>query len=616
MSPEQTLNADVDARSDLFSAGVVLYEIVAGQRPFAGDHPSAVLYAIANEDPQPLRRYNNRASDSLERLVTKLLAKDPESRYPSAKGVLVDLRAERREGGLPARPQARSRKGMWIGAAVIAVTLVAVGVWLAGGGGEPNAPVTVSTPQTLAGPEENSIAVLPFADMSPDKDHEYFCDGISEELLNMFSKLPELRVAARTSSFSFKGKEVAIPEIARQLNVAHILEGSVRKAGDRVRITAQLIHADDGYHLWSDTYDRTLDDIFAIQDDIAADVVAQLKVRLLGEALQVRETDPRAYALYLQARHLDDMATPENYEKAIELFKQALAIDPEYPPAWGGLSRAYVNQAQFGLRPVDEGFEMAREADQKALAIDPDFATAHAGLGWIATFHDGDLAAAARHYERALRLEPRNIRVIANASALLSHLGRSGERIALLEYAVVRDPVNPTSHWNLGHTYLRTGRWNDAIESFRTTLTLSPGRAAVHSALGQALMQKGDPRAALEAIQLESFEAYRLIRLAMVYHDLEQESESDAALAELIEKYEKDAAYNVAYVLAYRNEADRAFEWLDKAVEYNDPGLSEIATENLFANLYNDPRWLPFLESIGRSPGQLAAIEFSVTLPE
>jgi adenylate cyclase len=462
---------------------------------------------------------------------------------------------------------------------------------------------------------DQSIAVLPFVNMSSDAEQEYFSDGISEELLNLLAKIPELRVISRSSAFSFKGKDIAIPEIARQLNVAHVLEGSVRKSGDTLRITAQLIEARSDTHLWSETWDRQLDDVFAIQDEIAATVVEQLKVTLLGEVPKLQETDPEAYALYLQARHLGRQITAEALEQSIALYQQALAIDPDYAAAWDGLAANYNNQAGLGLMPVTEGYALAREALEKALAINPDYAPAHAGLGWIAMTYGNELTQAARHVERALQLDPADTGIIGNAAMLLFILGRMDEAIALGEYANARDPVDPVGHANLGASYLYAGRWIDAIASFQTALRLSPGRIGIHYLIGTALVFKGEAQAALENMQRESFDVFRLIGLPIAYHALGDVRASDAALAELIEKHEHDAAYNIAHVLAYRNEADRAFEWLNKAAAYRDPSLSEIVGNPLFGNIRGDPRWLPFLESIAMSPAQLDAIEFEVTLP-
>ena len=463
---------------------------------------------------------------------------------------------------------------------------------------------------------DKSIAVLPFVDMSQEKDQEYFSDGISEELLNLLAKIPQLQVAARTSSFSFKGKSLQIPEIARQLLVAHILEGSVRKAGDQVRITAQLIRAADGYHFWSQTYDRKLDDIFKVQDEIAADVVRELKVTLLSAAPKVRTTDPQAYALYLQTRQLTRMGTREGFEKSAELYRQVLAIDPRYAPAWDGLALTFLNQTAMGLLPNQEGFARARDAAQKALDSDPRYAPAHARLGWIAMNFDNDLAAAALHYQRALALDPTDPGVLGSTASLLKALGRLDEALALQEQIVRRDPVNVSTLFNLGNSQQSAGRYDDALASYRAVIDLSPRRGGAHASTGVTLLLKGDASGALAEFGQETSELWKMLALPMAYRALGREQESEAALAALIAKYEQDSAYNIAYVQAFRRDADRTFEWLDKAVAYGDPGLAEILVEPLFANVHDDPRWLPFLRKIGKAPEQLAKIEFKVTLPQ
>ena len=463
---------------------------------------------------------------------------------------------------------------------------------------------------------EHTIAVLPFVNMSDDKSNEYFSDGISEELLNLLAKIPQLQVTARTSSFSFKGKEVAIPEIARTLHVANVLEGSVRKSGNTVRITAQLIRAGTDTHVWSQTYDRKLDDIFAIQDEIAADVVKQLKVTLLGVAPKARMTDPEAYALYLQAKQLGQQITSEAFQQSDALYRKALAIDPRYAPAWDGLARNFLNETSQGLLSNKEGYAQSRDAAMKALAIDPEYAPAHARLGRIAMTADNDLAGAAEHYKRALALDPGNLDVLRNSAQLLASLGRLDVALALDEAVVRRDPVNVTTLSNLAYYQRMAGRLDAAIASFRTVLSVAPGRGGAHAQLGTALLLKGDAPGALAEIEQETSEVWKMICLSMAYHALGRKADSDAVLAALIAKYEKDAPYNIAYVYTYRGEADQAFARLDKAVEYGDPGISDIVTENLFDNIHTDPRWLPFLRKLGKAPEQLAKIEFKVTLPQ
>jgi len=512
-------------------------------------------------------------------------------------------------GAIIAQPASRH----WLAGILALVGVVALvgGAWWVG-----RQSASVADADPTPGPVVASIAVLPFVNMSDDASNEYFSDGISEELLNLLAKIPDLHVAARTSSFSFKEQNLAIREIADRLNVAHVLEGSVRKVDNEVRITAQLIRAEDGFHVWSDTWDRTLQDVFAIQDEIAADVTEQLKVTLLGAAPTAEETDPEAYALFLQARHLGRQRTAEAYERAIALCEQALAIEPEYTAAWVGLGNSYSAQASGGFRPVDEGNRLAREAANRALSIDPEYAEAYALLGWIADVYENDLAAAARHLERALELDPTNTAILGDAGFLASSLGRLDEAIALLEYVVARDPVNPGGHANLGVFYLIAGRLDESIASSRTALSLSPGRENATMLIGWALLEKGELEAALAAIQEEPSEFWRMAGLAGAYHALGQSAESDAALANLIEDYEHSAAANIAGLYAFRGDADGAFEWLDKAVQYRDAGLSEISSNSTFANIHDDPRWLPFLETIGRSPEQLAAIKFGVRVPQ
>lgn len=463
---------------------------------------------------------------------------------------------------------------------------------------------------------DKSIAVLPFINLSGDPDQEYFSDGMSEQLLDLLSRIPELRVISRTSAFAFKGKQVGMQEIAEQLDVSYVLEGSVRWAGEQVRVTAQLIDAEADAHLWSQTFDRPIDDIFSIQDEIAAIVVQELKVTLLQQAPTVEHTDPEAFALYLRARQTGRTGTAAAYEQSSALYTQALAIDPDYAAAWNGLAVNAFKQFSRGLRYYEEGYGVAREAAEKALRAEPGYAPALATLGLVALEDAHDVAAAARYFQRALTLAPYDLEIIRHVVVFLQSLGRLDAAIALGEYAVSRDPVNAANHANLGNSYRWSGRPQDAVTAYRTALRLSPDLGAAHSFIGVALIAQGQNHAALEIIRQEPFEPYRLIGLALVHHAMNDTEGSDAALAELIEKYEKEWAYNIAYVHAVRGQLDLAFDWLDRAVEYKDPGLSLIVVEPNFANLESDPRWLEFLRGLGKSPDQLDSIVFDVALPQ
>jgi tetratricopeptide (TPR) repeat protein len=386
----------------------------------------------------------------------------------------------------------------------------------------------------------------------------------------------------------------------------------VRRSGDQLRITAQLIRAAEGYHLWSETYDRKMDDIFKIQDEIAGEVVKELKVKLLGAAPKVRTTDPKAYALFLQARELGRQNNAEAFAKSDALYRQVLEIDPRYAPAWERMASNFTSKAGMGLLSSQEGYARAREAAEKALAIDPDYAPAHASLGWIAMNGDNDLAGAARHFQRALALDPTDLGVLGNAASFLSNLGRVDEALVLDEAALRRDPVNVTTLYNLGIDQRCAGRYDEAIASSRTVLSLSPNRGGAHAELGNALMLKGDATAALAEIEQEKNELWRMIGLPMAYCALGRKADADAAFNAVIAKYEKDGPYNIAYAYAFCGDANKAFEWLDKAAAYQDPGLANIITENLFDKIHSDPRWLPFLRKIGKAPDQLAKIEFKV----
>ena len=461
---------------------------------------------------------------------------------------------------------------------------------------------------------EKSIAVLPFVNMSDDAGNEYFSDGLSEELLNLLAKIPDLKVAARTSSFSLKGKNLHISEVGELLKVAHVLEGSVRKSGDKVRVTAQLIKIDDGYHLWSDTYDRTLEDIFAIQDEIAGSVVEQLKITLLSEAPRAPETDPQAYALYLQARHTHRQMTAEALKEAEGLYEQALRIDPTLVDAMKGLASNLMNQENHGLLPGGEGYGRARAILEEALELDSDNVRVHEGLGWLAIFHDSDLERAAYHYQYALSLDPSDPEMIGASAALLVHLGRPQDAIGPKEYAIARDPLNPVDHSNLGSIYYFAGQWDKAIASYGKALELSPGYIGANYFTGVSYLMKGEFEQARESFLQEGDDEYRVKGEALVHHALGQQAEFEARVEELATRWGGQWPSEVAHVHAWTGDVDEAFRWLQTSVAEEEGAFNPV--EPLLGPLHADPRWQPMLESMGKSAEQLDAIEFSVTLPQ
>ncbi len=454
---------------------------------------------------------------------------------------------------------------------------------------------SITVPQEI----DKSIAVLPFVNMSDDPGNEYFSDGISEEILNLLVKVPELRVTSRLSAFSFKGQNVDMPTMAAKLNVAHILEGSVRKSGVQLRITAQLIEVATDTHLWSATYDRELENIFAIQDEIAAAVVDALKITLLGKEPKATETNPEAYALYLQGRHLNNQRTVESFKRAEALLKQALEIDPGFAPAWAALGNSYNSQASASARPFDEGYELARDTLRKALDIDPDYGRAYAGLVMVEMFYDWDFTAAEQNMQRALALNPGDAFILHIAGWLNDNLGRSDDAIDLMQQSIAVDPVSAGTHRRLGTMLYRAHRLEEAAESFQMALSLMPGQNLTQYKIGLVLLAQRDARAALVAIEKETDVDFRLLGTAIARHALGDAGASDAALDEFSEKWAREAAVQIAQVYAFRGEIDQAFDWLDQAYDNRDPGLAQMLLEPLFANLHDDTRWEPFLDKMG-----------------
>jgi adenylate cyclase len=463
--------------------------------------------------------------------------------------------------------------------------------------------------------ETPSIAVLPFVNRSHDQQDEYFSDGLADELLNVLGKIRGLRVAARSSAFTFKGKNATVAEVGRVLNVATVLEGSVRKAGNRMRISVQLVKVADGYHLWSESYDRTLEDIFAVQDDIAQSVVKELRATLLGgaadaisqkaatdavaAAVKGRATEPEAHRLYLQARYFFDRGTREGAAKAIEYLRQALALEPAFALAWAELGRAYAMEAIVGWAPVAEGFARARDAVKHALALEPELPEGHSTMGWIQMIHDWDWRGAEASCRRALELAPGNAVVLGRAATLALCLGRLDEAIALERRALEQDPLSARAYYHLGGALDRTGRLAEAEAAFRKALELAPQIAATRATLSLHLLAQGRGEEALAEALREAEEALGLPAIAIIHHVAGRRAESDAALQELIAKYAMDSAYQIAEVYAARGEVDLAFEWLDRAYAQRDSGLSRMKVERTLRSLHADPRWGALLRKVG-----------------
>jgi adenylate cyclase len=452
---------------------------------------------------------------------------------------------------------------------------------------------------TAVTPPTRSIAVLPFVDMSPEGDQAYLSDGIAEELLNLLAQISELQVAARTSSFSFKGKDVQIADVARELRVAHILEGSVRKAGNRVRITAQLIKADDGYHLWSETFDRTLDDVFAIQDEISAAVVSALKIKLLGAVPKSVEVNPEAYALYLQGLYFRERRTQKDWENSTLAYQQALDIDPDYAAAWAGLSMVLGSQAGQGYIDLREGYLQARSAAQKALTLDPNLAEAHAAMGLIQLNYDWDWDSTEVSFQRALDLAPGDARILAQMGILQRYLGELANSVEMNERAVALDPLSLNGYHQLGLALTWGGELDEAMAVYDHLLTLQPKYAAANMSRSRILLMQGKPGEALAAAEAETEPFWRRFGVLICLYALQRNEEADPQLATFIEQNQDDSAYQIAAVYGARSDADKVFEWLEIAYEQRDGGIPEMLHDPMLASFRNDPRWAELLKKIG-----------------
>jgi len=446
---------------------------------------------------------------------------------------------------------------------------------------------------------EKSIAVLPFVNMSSDAEQEYFSDGLSEELLNLLAKIPELKVASRSSAFQFKGEKIDLKEVAQKLDVAHVLEGSVRKSRNQVRITAQLVKAEDGYHMWSETYDRSLDNIFAIQDEISAAVVEALKIELLGEAPKAEVVDPDAYALVLKARYLYAKWGKENFENAVSAYQQALAIDPGYAEAWAGLAVTYLSQTQSGYLTSDKGIVLARNAVDKALEVNPNFAGAWARLALIQGMFEWDWPAAESSIQKGLELAPNDERVLSAAANLASNLGKLEEALVLQRRILESDPLNVIALYNIGNNLFQQGRLEESEATYRRLLELNPEDWGTHTQLALIMLFLERPQEAWAELELEVDPQQQEIGRIIVLPAMGRDTEALERLDAFIEKNQSWASYPIAGIYAMRGDIDTAFTWLDQAYQRRDLLMIDMVNDPLLEILHDDPRWSELLDKMG-----------------
>jgi serine/threonine-protein kinase len=447
--------------------------------------------------------------------------------------------------------------------------------------------------------EAASIAVLPFVNMSADPQQDYFSDGLSEELLNLLAQLPQLRVIARTSSFSFKGDKADVATIARKLNVDHVLEGSVRKSGNTLRITAQLIRSSDSSHLWSQTYDRELTDVFKVQDEIAAAVVAALKLHLLpAQAMNSarRSDNPEAYNQYLLGNEFLKRENPDDWRRAVAAYRRAIALDGKFAAAYAGLANSEGNLADMSGLKAD--MEQALADADRAVALAPELPDGHVVRGISRLSFKKDWAGAQADFEKALALSPGDSQVQIAYGRLMIAMGRVPEAIAASRKAVELDPLSSNAWDQLGRLHYAMGRYPDARQALDRALEISPDgdRARYHR--GVTSLLEGKPLEALPFFRARG-SAYGGVGIAMAQFSLGHARESQQALEDAIARYAQGAAYQIAEAYAWRGEKDKAFEWLDRAYDQHDGGLTFIKTDPLVASLVGDPRYVALMRKMG-----------------
>jgi TolB-like protein/Flp pilus assembly protein TadD len=504
-----------------------------------------------------------------------------------------------------ATPRQR-RNRLWIAAAVAAVALLALlaGKFWSRARTEMDAGVTarnaVVAPAAVPAMLEKSIAVLPFTDMSEKKDQEYFGDGMAEEVLDLLAKIPGLTVIGRTSSFQFKGKNEDLRTIGTQLNAAHVLEGSVRKSGDQVRITAQLINTQSGTHEWSETYDRHIGDVLKLQDAIASAVARELQLTVGSGDLRSRSTlkNADAYDLMLRGRHAADRFDKEGYDEAVTLFQQALDLDPTSADAAAELAWTYDSLGEAGFLAAAAAFEQAGRAAATALRLDPKNVLAHFVLGRIHIVYDWDWAAAEREFQQVATVAPGNGDALDSEALLSLAVGRWDEALKQIKVALALDPLDPASFWVLTEIQMRRGHLPEAEAAIRRVLDIRPTYAWAHSYLGLVLLARGDPEAALLAMQQETDDAQKQGGLAIAYYALGRKADADAALAHMIKEQADESAYSIAWVYAYRGQSNEAMNWLERAYTQKDPFLFLVKAEIAPKMPAADPRFKAFLHKM------------------
>jgi serine/threonine protein kinase/Tfp pilus assembly protein PilF len=615
MSPEQVRGEELDARTDLFSFGIVLYEMVTGALPFRGDTSGLLTEAILNRVPVAPVRLNPDVPPKLEEIINKALEKDRKHRFHNASDIRTDLQRLKRdtESGLvtavTSRPP-RRRGPIALLVAGLALALLAGAVILTNVGGLRDRLFGGNRP-----PRIESLAVLPLENLSRDPEQEYFADGMTEELITDLSKIGALKVISRTSVMRYKRTDKSLPQIARELNVDAVIEGSVQRSGDRVRISAQLIYAPTDRHLWAENYERELRDILTLQSEVARAIATEIKVKVTPQEqsrlLSNRQVNPEVFQLCLKGRFFWYKRNTEGFQKALEYFRQAIEKDPTYALAYAGLASTYDSMGNELYSALDprEAYPKGKAAAAKALELDDNLAEAHATLANMTLRFDLDWATSEKEHKRALELNPGYAVEHIWYSHYLLPAGRTEESLAESLRAVELDPLGLILQTHLGWHYLYTRQYDHAIEQLRKTLELDPNFILAHLFLGQAYEEKRMYLQAIaefeKAISLSEGNPVHLAALGHAYAISGKPAEAEKVLGQLkkLSARRYVPSYEIAVVYAGLSENDEALAWLQKAYQLRDSSwLIDVKLDPRFDHLHTDPRFQDLLRRIGLSP--------------
>jgi TolB-like protein/Flp pilus assembly protein TadD len=607
MAPEQLRGEQVDERSDIWAAGAVLYEMATGKRPFEAKLSTALINEIIHKPPASPRQIKPNLTPELEHIVLKCLDKDPENRYQSAKELGVDLRrlaVPATSTVIAALPRARKtrRRVLAVIGGIAAVALLFafnVGSWrdrLLGGGA----------------PHIRSLAVLPLENLSRDPDQEYFADGMTEALINDLSKIGALRVISRTSAMHFKGMRKTLPEIARELNVDGVVEGSIQRSGQRVRITAQLIEARTDTHLWGESYERDLRDVLALQEEVARDIASSVKTKLTPQELASlnsnRQVNPEAHEAYLKGRYFWNKRTEEGLKQGLKYFQKAIDLDPNYALGYAGLADSYVILGENGYLAPRETHPKAKAAVMKALEIDDSLAEAHTSLAEIMEIHDFDWQGAEREFKRAIELNPGYATAHQWYAFQLSRWGRLEESIAESKRALELDPLSLIINLNLGRMLYHARRYDQALQQLRKTLEIDPNFSWTHFQLGLIYEQKGMYEEAIaeqqKSVSSSEVNSIRLGALGRAYAVAGKRNEALKVVEQLkaLSKQRYVEPTSIAQVQIALGDKDEAFKWLEKAYQERSIGVPALKTDARFDKIRSDPRFQDLMRRMGLPP--------------